>query len=349
MSNQLLISKEELKELQKFNRLYGEEESKEVADFFSKICLHAYLNSNKDVKYFVKKLNEIKEQNANFHLSRERLCGQISSYNSYEDIIYVNKEHINKHDETIFFHEVMHLIHKYSSLHSNPPIDYAEKRNRALDNMHINIESIMSTTSAINEKYQSILKKARDYVYDNYILKAGASSVADYIEKEEGKYRELAKKKGIYDELIEMGMNHQNAVVINSKSFEQKLTTYELLNTLIQQIYKDKIDLYSFELSKGETAYESFIDALLKGEHEEKLLIHYGHTKEYFEKSEGIDFQEVLATYSEIKNSEEGMKWIELLKNQVGSDFMEYIEEIYSQVLNKPFSKELKEEDLLTL
>lgn len=344
------IPKEELKELQRFKKLYNtEKDNQEVVDYFYKVFLYAYINGNKDVSFFVKRFNEIKEQDHEVQLSREKEFDHQSLYDAKLKKMFIHKEKIDHHDEALLFHEGMHLFHEYSSLQSQEPSKYEEMRAKALENIINNKESILEQTTLIRNKYDSFSQKATEYVYANYINKVGAKNVADYINKEKDKYQELIKKSGIYNELIEMGFNHANALLFNSKSFDHELTTYELLYTLIQQIYQDKISEGNAKLDPEAIAYEGFINAVLAGESQKELMIVYGHDKEYFQINRIFAFQEVIAHYSELKNCPDGNKWIEMLKTQLGEEFLEYMENIYTQLLTNPYQLTMEAENSIAL
>ena len=350
MEKQLSISSEELKELQRFKKLYGtEEDNQDVVDYFYKVFLYAYINGNKDVKFFVKRFNEIKEKDKGFHLSRERDYERMSFYNPIYKKIFVYKGKIDNHDEAILFHEGMHLFHEYSSLQSQEPREYEKYREKAFTQIINNKESILKETSKIEINYEEFLKKAREYVYKNFIIKAGANNVEDYINKEKNKYEELIQKKDIYHDLLAMGLNHKNAIALNTKSLNEELTTHELLYTYIQQVYQEKIDDYINALEPEYIAYEGFLGAILQGEQQEEFLIVYGHKREYFQNDRENGFKEVLAHYSELKNTPEGQKWIDILKNQIGEEFLNYIDLIYSIILTNPYDLSLESENKMVL
>ena len=350
MEKQLSISSEELKELQRFKKLYGtEEDNQDVVDFFYKVFLYAYLNDNEDVKFFVKRFNEIKEKDKSFHLSRERDYERMSFYNPIYKKIFVYKGKIDNHDEAILFHEGMHLFHEYSSLQSQEPREYEKYREKAFTQIMNNKESILKETSKIEINYEELLKKAREYVYKNFIIKAGANNVEDYINKEKNKYEELIQKKDIYHDLLAMGLNHKNAIALNTKSLNEELTTHELLYTYIQQVYQEKIDDYINALEPEYIAYEGFLGAILQGEQQEEFLIVYGHKREYFQNDRENGFKEVLAHYSELKNTPEGQKWLDILKNQIGEEFLNYIDLIYSIILTNPYDLSLESENKMVL
>ena len=350
MEKQLSISSEELKELQRFKKLYGtEEDNQDVVDFFYKVFLYAYLNDNEDVKFFVKRFNEIKEKDKGFHLSRERDYERMSFYNPIYKKIFVYKGKIDNHDEAILFHEGMHLFHEYSSLQSQEPREYEKYREKAFTQIMNNKESILKETSKIKINYEEFLKKAREYVYKNSIIKAGANNVEDYINKEKNKYEELIQKKDIYHDLLAMGLNHKNAIALNTKSLNEELTTHELLYTYIQQVYQEKIDDYINALEPEYIAYEGFLGAILQGEQQEEFLIVYGHKREYFQNDRENGFKEVLAHYSELKNTPEGQKWLDILKNQIGEEFLNYIDLIYSIILTNPYDLSLESENKMVL
>ncbi|MBR1748715.1 MAG: hypothetical protein IJ743_02845 [Bacilli bacterium] len=345
MEKQINISKEELKELQKFKKLYGtEKDHQEVVDFFYKVFLYAFINGNKDVIFFVKRFNEIKLQDSNFYLSRERKCERMSLYDPVFKKIYVHKDKIEHHDQTIVFHEGMHLFHEYSSLHSHEPIEYEKQRMNTIDRILQHKESILRELQKISEKYDEISNKAVKYIYENYIYKIGAKNVADYIDKEKEKYNDLIQQKDIYNKLVEMGFNQENCKILNSKNDDHELTSSELLDTLIQQKYQDKISEFSVAIEPEEIAYEGFISAILLGEQEE-WMIKYGHSKEYFQMDKENGFKEVLAHYSELKNSSSNKKWLDILKNQLGEEFLNYIDRIYLQILTNPYHLSLESEN----
>lgn len=350
MDKQVDITNEDLKELQRFQRLFGSQnEGKDVVEFFYRGFLFSYINKNKDVYYFLKTINDIKESNPKFTLSREREYEHKSFYNAFYNKIYIDQKLLNNHNLTIIFHECMHFIHENSNLHSHVADGMEEERRKAITSIILNKGKIIEETRKIQEENNHFQEKARDFVYTNYILKIGARNVAEYVELEAPKYESLVQKEGIFDELIQMGFNLENAQILNSKSYSHELNPKELVNALIQQIYSDKIGEYSLELDSCEIAYEGFINAILNGEHQEELLMRYGHEKEYFSKNSEKWFQEVLACYSEIRNSVDGEQWLKLLEEQVGLSFMNRVEEVYAMLISLPLESLSKDSSSISL
>lgn len=350
MDKQVDITNEDLKELQRFQRLFGSQnEGKDVVNFFYRTFLYSYMNGNTDTYYFLKTINDLKESNPEFVLSRERKYEHKSLYSPFDNTIHIDKSLINSHDIATVFHEAMHFIHENSNLHSHVPKGMEEERNKSIDNILLNKDKIIELTKGILEKNNRFREKAHDFIYTNYIFKNGVKNVAEYVELEAPKYESLVQKEGIFDELIQMGFNLENAQILNSKTYSHELDAKELVNALIQQIYNDKCEEYSIALVSNEKAYEGFINAILNGEHQEELLMRYGHEKEYFSKNSEKWFQEVLACYSEIRNSVDGEQWLKLLEEQVGLSFMNKVEEVYAMLISMPLERLSKDSSSISL
>ena len=292
---------------------------KEFSDV-DKNVLNVYINEfkrkakvDKERTYIdILKLIEYKKNNKNFKLTiDEYLDDEVSSgeYDSEKARIV-----INNYSHDIFSHELSHLF--YDELEN--PKDTLNVIYKTIQDKIVTkktIDKIISYLKEFHQRYKYMKNIFRELYYTE-------------IRKNFGDFNEYCNR--IYDDILKYEPdtitidNHDTTIYVD----------YDNLEDAVIELINDECDAYVKILLKNyyseELMLENLLDALLKGKiHANTYDIDClsGHDKKSFRKDKNLSFNEVLADFDAIKNSTKANVLINKLREIVGNELVDYLED----------------------
>ena len=276
----------------------------------------------------LKKLIIIKQQHPDFYYTKQIDAGYFSQFKG-----------VVVEDTTIstLNHETGHAMHYYLTNFEVPP------------NYHDVINSInqepawLDNINQYSLKFQEIVKKTREQakqIVNKYIVIAHNSD-------DEKRIDEMLnnEKEKMIQKYLEKGYSRETLDIVLASSF----TRDEFINQKKEIEIEEVVDMIMRTEYDAFIAIGDIIDAISNGKFKSSLLYNskqetilpaYGHGVKYYyrdnvDKSSEIKFTEMIANYSSIIKSKHANEIIETLRNIVGNELVDMLENFYkTKMLN---------------
>ncbi len=265
----------------------------------------------------LKRLIEIKKNTPNFYYTRLEGSGYFSP----------KKVKVVVEDSTIstLDHETGHALH-YFLADDEVPENY--------ESILLSINSDPTWIKRIEEyskMYHKLIDETKDValkIVSKYISEESANSNSEEINELLVKTKEERTKT-----YLEKGYSEETLDIIFSDSFtldefvkqKKQIEIYELLDTIMRYEYDAFIAIGDIidAITRG-----NFQSNLLRNDKNEKIESAYGHGVRYYSLKEH-GFDEMVANYSSIIKSKHSNEILKLLRNIVGDELVDLLDEFY--------------------
>jgi hypothetical protein len=263
----------------------------------------------------LKVLIEIKKKNPDFH------------YKRIDGGAYFDSESVCCDNATIgtLIHETGHAIHHYTTNDEVPQGFYEliEKIKNSPEWIH--------KVANYSKKFHEIRKQIHERATD-IVKKVFAAHLTDEDEKEIDRLLTEEKEK-IKSEYLKKGYSEEDLDVILTDTFTRKdflaqkvtIETGEVEDFLMRHLYDAFIAIGDY--IDGIT-FGKFRSKVLRDEDGELIPSTYGHGVRYY-KSRYLIYCEMVANYSEIIKSKHSKEILNLLRNIVGDELVDMLDDFY--------------------
>ena len=273
----------------------------------------------------INKLIEYKKRYKAFNLAINEFLDEeeiyTGEYDSVKKRIVINKEH---HDT--FAHELSHMF--YDEL-ENPSdaLNVIYKTIQDKLTSQKTIDRIVDYLKEFHERYNSMKLLFRELYYHEIYRRFG--NFNNYCNK-------------IYYDIIDNELetivldNNDTTIYIDDDHLEE--VVIELLSDECNEYVKTLIHNYYSE----ELMLENLLDAFLKGnifDDKYDVVCLSGHSRKSFKKEKNLSFNEVLADFDAIKNSSKANILINKLRELIGDELVDYLEDYLNKNRNKVLKK----------
>lgn len=282
----------------------------------------------------IKRLIEIKKNFSDFHYQKHSYkC----FFNDTNNVVYLTIPSTAE----LLFHETGHALHLYSV----PPMllvpfDYAEivKRVRQNPKTLIAVENFVKEYKKITDNIEEKFRQKVDKIYDDFLndkeyRKRIKKTLSNLIDDKKEKYKDLQIPEKQLNMIIsemyteEEYINCQKRIFINENTESNMRTYYGGLLAIC-----DIIDaIYEGKLSNG----------LLVNTQGKKIDSTSGHGIQYYHRNVEITFSEIIANFAAIVKLPDAEENLQILKNIVGEEMYNMINNFYCQDILKLNIEEL--------
>lgn len=283
-------------------------------------------NNSKGVKD-LKNIIEIKKKYPDFHLKYDINNG--SQYISDKKCVSVK----NKYDINAFNHELAHMFHSIFDA-NRVPHEFANLLSKIFNNEDFNIKTL-NFLKFMQERYDDIIKaKCENFINDKFNGDNLKKYVADLVE-------EFLSEKIDANFIIDLfngDVSNDIIELIISADFDRNTINECILQLELKEIFTYKKQLYEKKYA-GELEIENFLDAILGGKllklietnQIEFFAPTHVHDEQYYKSIN--PFLEVIATYASIAKSSNGEYLISVLKELVGDELIDFLDNYYTNIL----------------
>ena len=309
--------------LDKFIDIYSDTDKITLCSCLNELKSNYKVNKNSVISD-IEKLIKYKEKNPKFKLNSFDVSDDVDHQGGKYS--YNNELTIDKYRKGVFTHELSHML--YSEFEDNDEFSIIKKYTIIQKNINDDIIGI-------------IIKYLEDF-HDryNYMINIFVELYYKEIEKRYGNY--INYQEIICQDIINCNMEFvtidQNGATIYLSDDNIKESAKELIRSKAYEYAKVLTNNYYTE----ELFLENLLDSLLNGDILEgncQVKSLSGHTKEYFNNSPDTSFDECLANYYAIRNSNKSKRIINDLKNIVGKDLIYILEKYLNQYRNSKLIK----------
>jgi len=271
----------------------------------------------------LKLLINIKKNNPKFHYKLE---DGGAYFNSFDQVVVCNSTTISTLN-----HETGHALHFYTTNEAIP------------DNFFELIEEVRNSPGWLKKvddyshKFSDMRKKIHERAVD-IVEKAFSADLS--VEDNEEILKLLGEEKeSIIERYVKKGYKKEDLDVILSSTYtkeeflkqKKQIEIFEVEDFLMRHIY----DAF--------TAIGDFIDAISNGNYRSKVLLNdegklipsaYGHGIRYYQTKE-LKYCEMIANYTEIMKSKHANEIIKVLRDIIGDDLVDMLDNFYKKEMLK--------------
>ena len=255
----------------------------------------------------LKKIIKFKKENPNFTFINSNVLDGSFDYKTLE-------LKTNSKDSLIFNHELSHFL--YQITEDNNILEGYENIRKTIDTEN-NLKRIKMFLMEIHLRYDK-LKEEIEKEYDKKIREF-YGSIDNYFKKIK----------------LDMQDNKPEFLLVRNKNTNRDMghivTDSNLDDVTVSFMETEKFTYSMFECRKQFSPYlmlENMLDAIFNGKIFDDIELNCisGHGTFYFTKNKTNSFDECLADYDAIKKSLEGVKIIKILKQLIGSQLIDFLD-----------------------
>lgn len=280
-------------------------------------------------------LVEVKKQNIDkfFYIKEE----ETGYFNIWSGSIYCEDATIST-----LMHETGHALHYYLSNNKIP-----EKYNEVVERIRQNPQTI-NKVEDYSKKFNELRDKIKKSIeqkceeYFTYYFDEQEEDIIEFLNSSKEKQKEEFKDLGISEESLDLILD---GVFTKEEYIEHQKRRY--IKEKVEAIFRSEFSAYIAIGDIIDAVYDGdFHSGLLKNEKGEKIESAFGHgLAYYFASLHGFD--EMIANFCMIQKSKDFNQILDLLKDTLGNELYDMLNEFYHENILNPNADELEDKKIL--